>query len=67
MALDPEKLREALRQECYGSAVIRGNAMALSDLYDVEDASTRRLLELAKRFRLDPRKFQKDEDEDEES
>ncbi|MBQ7144637.1 MAG: hypothetical protein IJR65_05715 [Oscillospiraceae bacterium] len=65
MVLDTEKLRAALIDECYAGCIVRGNVNMLSETVDIENASVRRLLELAKFYRLDPRKFTKPETDEE--
>ncbi|MBQ2618543.1 MAG: hypothetical protein IJG08_03585 [Oscillospiraceae bacterium] len=65
MVLDVELLRSALVDECYASCVVRGNVNMLADTDEIMNASVRRLLELAKHYRLDPRKYQKPDADDE--
>ena len=58
MTIDIEKLREDLKQECYGAFFGGGFGGALMESFDVEKASPEKLVEMAKENGLDLRKYE---------
>ncbi len=51
MKIDIEKLREDMKQECYGAYFGGGFGAALMESFDVEKASPEKLIEMAKNKR----------------
>lgn len=58
MSIDIEKLRETLKQECYGAFFGGGFGGALVESFDLERASPEELIELALEKGLDPSRYQ---------
>lgn len=58
MTIDIEKLREDLKQECYGAFFGGGFGGALMESFDVEKASAEKLVELAQENGLNLRKYE---------
>ncbi len=57
MSIDIEKLRETLKQECYGAFFGGGYGGALIEAGDVERASPEDLIEMAERNGIDLMKY----------
>ena len=55
--IDSEKLREALKDECYGQFFGGGFGGALMESFDIEDASEEELIEIAREKGIDPDDF----------
>lgn len=53
MSIDIEKLRETLKQECYGAFFGGGFGGALMESFDLEKASPEELVEIAERKDID--------------
>ena len=58
MTIDIEKLREDLKQECYGAFFVGGFGGALMESFDLEKASPERLVEIAEKKGIDLRNYQ---------
>ena len=58
MTIDIEKLREDLKQECYGAFFGGGFGGALMESFDVEKASPEKLVKMAQENGLDLRKYE---------
>ena len=58
MTIDIEKLREDLKQECYGEFFGGGFGGALMESFDVEKASPEKLVKMAQENGLDLRKYE---------
>jgi len=58
MSIDIEKLRETLKQECYGAFFGGGFGGALVESFDLERASPEELIELALERGIDLSKCQ---------
>ena len=58
MTIDIEKLREDLKQECYGAFFGGGFGGALMESFDFERSSPEKLIEIAKKKGIDLRKYQ---------
>ena len=57
MMIDIEKLREDLKQECYGAYFGGGFGGALMESFNIESASPQKLIEIAERKGIDLRKY----------
>ena len=53
MTIDIEKLREDLKQECYGTFFVGGFGGALMESFDLERASSEVLVEIAEKKGID--------------
>ena len=58
MTIDIEKLREDLKQECYGAFFVGGFGGALMESFDLEKASPEELVEIAEKKGIDLRNYQ---------
>ncbi len=58
MTIDIEKLREDLKQECYGAFFVGGFGGALIESFDVESASPQKLIEMAEDKGIDLKKYE---------
>lgn len=58
MTIDIEKLREDLKQECYGAFFVGGFGGALMDSFDLEKASPEKLVEIAEKKGIDLSDYQ---------
>ncbi len=58
MQIDIERLREDLKQECYGAFFGGGFGGALIESFDVEHASPQKLVEMAREKGIDLRKYE---------
>ena len=58
MIIDIEKLRQDLKQECYGAFFGGGFGGALMESFDVEKVSPEELVEMAQKNGLDLRKYE---------
>ena len=56
--IDYENLRSDL-EDCYGTAMFSGAGMAMEDLSKVDRASEEKLIEIAKREKIDLSKYEK--------
>jgi hypothetical protein len=61
MMIDIDKLREDLKQECYGAYFGGGFGGALMESFNIESASPQRLVEIAERKGIDLRKYAVDD------
>ncbi len=57
MTIDIDKLREDLKNECYGAYFGGGFGGALMESFDIESASPQKLVEIAEKKGLDLRKY----------
>ena len=57
MTIDIEQLREDLKQECYGAFFVGGFGGALMESFDLEKASSEKLVEIAEKKGIDLRKY----------
>ena len=58
MTIDIEKLREDLKQECYGAFFGGGFGGALVESFDLEKASPKELVEIAEKKGVELRDYQ---------
>lgn len=58
MTIDVEKLREDLKQECYGAFFVGGFGGALMESFDLERVSPEKLVEIAEKKGVDLKKYQ---------
>ena len=61
MMIDIDKLREDLKQECYGAYFGGGFGGALMESFNIESASPQKLIEIAERKGIDLRKYAVDD------
>lgn len=61
MMIDIEKLREDLKQECYGAYFGGGFGGAMMESFNIESASPQKLIEIAERKGIDLRKYAVDD------
>ena len=61
MMIDIEKLREDLKQECYGAYFGGGFGGAMMESVNIESASPQKLIEIAERKGIDLRKYAVDD------
>ena len=59
--IDIDKLREDLKQECYGAYFGGGFGGALMESFNIESASPQKLIEIAERKGIDLRKYAVDD------
>jgi hypothetical protein len=57
MMIDIDKLREDLKQECYGAYFGGGFGGALMESFNIESASPQKLVEIAEKKGIDLRKY----------
>lgn len=57
MKIDIERLREDIKQDCYGAYFGGGFGGALMESFDVEKASPEEVIEIAKNKNMDFRKL----------
>ena len=55
--IDTEALRRAVKEECYGAAFGGGFGGALIESVDADRASTQELVEMARRWGIDPDRY----------
>ena len=58
MTIDIEKLREDLKQECYGAFFVGGFGGALMEAFDLDRASPEELVGIAGKKGIDLRDYQ---------
>ena len=58
MSIDIEKLRETLKQDCYGAFFGGGFGGALVESFDLKRASPEELVEIAERKGIDLSKYE---------
>ena len=58
MTIDIEKLREDLKQECYGAFFVGGFGGALRESFDLDRASPEELVDIAGKKGIDLRDYQ---------
>ena len=58
MTIDIEKLREDLKQECYGAFFVGGFGGALMESFDFEKASPEELVEIAEKKGIELKKYE---------
>ena len=58
MTIDIEKLREDLKQECYGAFFVGGFGGALMESFDLDRASSEELVEIAGKKGVDLKKYE---------
>ena len=58
MTIDIEKLREDLKQECYGAFFLGGFGGAMMESFDLERASLEELVEIAGKKGVDLKKYE---------
>ncbi len=61
MQIDIERLREDLKQECYGAFFGGGFGGALMESFDVEHASPQKLVEMARDMGIDLRNYEREQ------
>ena len=61
MMIDIDKLREDLKQECYGAYFGGGFGGALMESFNIESASPQKLIEIAEKKGIDLRKYTVDD------
>lgn len=61
MQIDIERLREDLKQECYGAFFGGGFGGALIESFDVEHASPQKLVEMARDMGFDLRNYEREQ------
>ncbi len=61
MMIDIDKLREDLKQECYGAYFGGGFGGALMESFNIASASPQKLIEIAERKGIDLRKYAVDD------
>lgn len=61
MMIDIDKLREDLKQECYGAYFGGGFGGALMESFNIESASPQKLVEIAEKKGIDLRKYAVDD------
>lgn len=61
MMIDIDKLREDLKQECYGAYFGGGFGGALMESFNIESASPQKLIEIAEKKGIDLRKYAVDD------
>lgn len=61
MRIDVERLREDLKQDCYGAFFVGGYGGALMESFDVESASDEELISIAERNGVNLRKYVDDQ------
>jgi hypothetical protein len=59
MGIDIEKLREDIKQDCYGAYFGGGFGGALMEAFDVDKASPQKLIEFAENRGIDLRNYKK--------
>ncbi len=59
MEIDIERLREDIKQDCYGAYFGGGFGGALMESFDVEKASPEEVIEIAKNKNMDLWKYQR--------
>lgn len=59
MKIDIERLREDIKQDCYGAYFGGGFGGALMESFDVEKASPEEVIEIAKNKNMDLWKYQR--------
>jgi hypothetical protein len=59
MEIDIERLREDIKQDCYGASFAGGFGGALMESFDVEKASPEEVIEIAKNKNMDLWKYQR--------
>ncbi len=57
MTIDIEKLREDLKEECYGAYFGGGFGAALMESFDIEEASPEEIIRIARENGIDLRKY----------
>ncbi len=57
MTIDIDKLREDLKEECYGAFFVGGLGGALMEASDIEKASPEKILEIAQEQGVDLKKY----------
>ena len=58
MTIDIEALRDAVKRECYAAYFGGGIGPAIMDSFDADRATPQQLIDMAKRWGIDLRKFQ---------
>ena len=58
MTIDIEKLREDLKQECYGAFFLGGFGGAMMESFNLERASLEELVEIAEKKGVDLKKYE---------
>ncbi len=58
MEIDIDRLREDIKQDCYGAYFGEGFGGALMESFDVEKASSQKLVEIAEERAIDLRKYE---------
>ena len=58
MTIDIERLREDLKQECYGAFFVGGFGGALMETFDLEKASPEELIEIAREKGIELKKYE---------
>jgi hypothetical protein len=61
MMIDIDKLREDLKQECYGAYFGGGFGGALMESFNIESATPKKLIEIAEKKGIDLRKYAVDD------
>ena len=61
MMIDIDKLREDIKQECYGAYFGGGFGGALMESFNIESASPQKLVEIAEKKGIDLRKYAVDD------
>ena len=63
MIIDIEKLREDLKDDCYGAFFGGGFGGALMESFDIGRASPEELIDIAQRNGIDPSNYELDDEE----
>lgn len=65
MVIDIEKLREDMKEDCYGAYFAGGFGAALVESFDVDRASPEELIKMVEKKGIDLRRYIEDEEESE--
>ena len=63
MIIDIEKLREDLKDDCYGAFFGGGFGGAMMESFDIGRASPEELIDIAQRNGIDPSNYELDDEE----